>query len=251
MKIQRNLHGTVAKNTKLGDITPMINVLKFRKDGTYLLREYLDHNGFDSGDQLPPERVLAKNLGLTRARLRTALGDLEKEELIWRRVGKGTFMNSTPKINVNTAEISFAEMQTNPPEILEARLAVEPQITLIAAQRATGIEIDNLRNLLKAQEKETSWEKWSVLDKQFHSSIAQASKNQLLQEVLRMVQESQNSRSWGRLSDSPAARSRRHEVMQEHFEIFKAIESRDAQLAAKHMRKHLEQVRAALLGPFS
>ncbi len=45
------------------------------------------------GDRLPPERVLADKLNVSRNRVSTAYKELENENLIFSRQGKGTFIN--------------------------------------------------------------------------------------------------------------------------------------------------------------
>ena len=45
-----------------------------------------------TGVRLPPERHLTDELGMTRSTLRKALDALERDGVIWRHVGKGTFI---------------------------------------------------------------------------------------------------------------------------------------------------------------
>jgi DNA-binding FadR family transcriptional regulator len=67
-------------------------------DGAALvqLRAYIQHSGFQQGQKLPPERVLGPELGLRRFELRKALETLVDEGMLWRHVGKGTFLARTP-----------------------------------------------------------------------------------------------------------------------------------------------------------
>ncbi|MGX9353550.1 FadR/GntR family transcriptional regulator (plasmid) [Shimia sp. W99] len=224
--------------------------IQIQSDPTRQLRDFLFEQAFQPGDKLPPERDLANSLGLTRARLRTALARLEKEGLIWRHVGQGTFM-STLSAARDPAGQFLSEIDTNPSEILEARLAVEPQIASLAAVRASGQDIENIRQRLTAQEAESSWTEWGKLDHDFHLAVARAARNALLETALITIQKSQTQRNWGHLSNSESARARRSDVMREHWAILHAIEARDVPGAQAAMRRHLESVRGALLGPFS
>ena len=57
---------------------------------------------YDIDDKLPTEPVLARNLGVSRATLREALNQLEREELIYRLHGLGTYVKSKrPSITLN------------------------------------------------------------------------------------------------------------------------------------------------------
>lgn len=223
-----------------------------RQPAIEILRSYLKERGFRPNEQLPPERQLAEDLNLTRSRLRTSLARLEREGVIWRHVGQGTFMSARAE-SLGLAQVVDAgpDLETNPAEILEARLTLEPQIAFLAAQRATGSDVERIKGILDKSKEIESWEEWRELDKAFHLAIAQASKNQLLLKILVMIQESQTQRNWGRLSDLPAAMARRAHITDEHDAIFRAIQSREARDAAVLMRRHLEEVRKALLGPFA
>jgi|SRR5579875_239958 len=47
---------------------------------------------------LPPEVELAARLGTSRGTVRRAIGDLEREGLVWRRAGSGTFVNPAARL---------------------------------------------------------------------------------------------------------------------------------------------------------
>jgi DNA-binding FadR family transcriptional regulator len=230
----------------------MDEIYDSRQTAIEVLRNYLKERGFRPNEQLPPERQLAEDLNLTRSRLRTSLAKLEREGVIWRHVGQGTFMSARPESQRSAQVVDGGSvLETNPSEILEARLSLEPQIAFLAAQRATGSDVERMEEILEKSKEIESWEEWRELDKAFHLAIGQASKNQLLLKILVMIQESQTQRNWGRLSDLPAAMARRAHITDEHDAIFRAIQSREARDAAVLMRRHLEEVRKALLGPFA
>ncbi|MTH51772.1 UTRA domain-containing protein [Bacillus mangrovi] len=60
------------------------------------IKEDIKSGAYEEKQKLPSEFDLAKNLGVSRATLREALRILEEENVIIRRHGVGTFVNSVP-----------------------------------------------------------------------------------------------------------------------------------------------------------
>ena len=58
-----------------------------------ILRERIFGGEYELGTRLPPESVLATELGVSRATIRTSFGKLEAEGVITRRHGDGTYLN--------------------------------------------------------------------------------------------------------------------------------------------------------------
>ena len=133
------------------------------------LRDRLVSGSYQLGERLPSERSLCAELGISRSGLRKVLSRLEAEDLIWRHVGKGTFAGPRPALGSESFRIVTSK--TNPLEIMEARLMLEPQIAGAAAQRASFQEIERLALCAKrnheANDLETN-EKWDVL---FHETL--------------------------------------------------------------------------------
>src|SRR5690242_17673471 len=84
--------------------------------------------------RLPPEVELSEALGVSRGRLRAIFRKLEAEGLIWRHVGKGTFVGERSL----AAELGSLPDLINPLEAFEARLVIEPKLAGLAALRATN-----------------------------------------------------------------------------------------------------------------
>jgi len=59
-----------------------------------VLRQRLAQGEWRAGERLPSEPALSKDLGLSRASVRSALAHLENEGLVSRRHGSGTWVNS-------------------------------------------------------------------------------------------------------------------------------------------------------------
>jgi DNA-binding GntR family transcriptional regulator len=58
------------------------------------LAERIEGGELRAGERLPPERALAKSLGVSRMTVRQALGSLARRGLVERRVGRGTFVRA-------------------------------------------------------------------------------------------------------------------------------------------------------------
>lgn len=60
---------------------------------TNKLRKYISNMDFSLSKKLPSEIEIGKIFGVSRITVRKALDDLEKEGIVWRIHGKGTFVN--------------------------------------------------------------------------------------------------------------------------------------------------------------
>jgi DNA-binding GntR family transcriptional regulator len=56
------------------------------------LAERIESGGLQAGERLPPERELARSLGISRMTVRQALDALSRRGLVDRGVGRGTFV---------------------------------------------------------------------------------------------------------------------------------------------------------------
>ena len=90
------------------------------------LKAFIDAGGYAPGDRLPAERDLIGALGMTRTTLRRALEALEHEGLIWRHVGKGTFL-AEPKSARDVLELPDIGHHLTPVKVMRARLSIDDQ----------------------------------------------------------------------------------------------------------------------------
>ena len=212
------------------------------------MRALLDQRSATDGDrQLPPERTLAAQLGVGRRTLRRALEVLEAEGHIWRQQGKGTFLGPRPL----RGEVSLVELssRTNPLEVLEARLEIEPALARLAAMRASNGDIERLRHLalkteFMADGDSDSRELW---DGAFHRAIAEAAGNSLLFAFVDVANRIRQDPTWRRLREEARAPASQRGFVAQHAKVVAAIAARDAGAAETAMREHLEAVRASVL----
>jgi DNA-binding FadR family transcriptional regulator len=212
------------------------------------IRKYLEERGFAENDRLPPERELADRLGLTRNRVRGGLRRLASEGLIWRHVGQGTYFGPrlSPLLNRQALD-TLAEM-TYPREVMDVRLAFEPEVARMAALRATGLDFTEIEKCLERMRATGDWSVWAMCDAQFHRLIAVAARNTLMLAMFDTMRAGRSKQVWGRLGGSKIRDSRRGEVLAEHGAILEALRDRDPDAAAAAMRAHVTTARRNIIG---
>ena len=196
--------------------------------------------------RLPPERTLAGMIGVSRSALRKALATLASEGQIWRHVGKGTYIGSRPIDGL--ADVAALARRTNPAEIVQARLVLEPPVAAIAALQATPAHLAEMRTCLRAAREATTWRQYESQDNRLHRTVASAARNALLLGLLDTLAAVRRAVVWGRLRER-ALPPADHHSFKEHEAIVAAIAERDGEAADRAMRTHLESVARRLLGP--
>ncbi|WP_374375326.1 FadR/GntR family transcriptional regulator [Dongia sp.] len=209
------------------------------------LRAYLARMALPLDSRLPPERDLARAIGVSRAELRKALAILESEGQLWRHVGKGTFVGSRPIDDL--ADIAAMTRRTNPTEVMKTRLLLEPEVARMAALMATAGQIAEMRNCLTKMRSAQTWRQYEAWDNHFHRVIAESTQNALLLALLDSLTAVRRAVAWGRLRADKVKPDSDHHSFAEHDAILAAIEARDMDRAAQEMRRHLASVERKLL----
>jgi len=187
------------------------------------LRIFIEEGGYAPGDRLPSERELI------RSNLRKGLDALEREGLIWRHVGKGTFVAASAEGD------SF-------PALERLSQAIE------AAANASTEAVDRLRIARDRAVLATTWQAYEDNDDAFHRSVAEATGNVLLVSLYDHLNQVHRAVAWRKVVRESEAPARDHPSFAEHDAILDAIEARDVQAAHAGMRGHLNSVSARLFG---
>lgn len=209
------------------------------------LNKMISDGRFPEQSRLPSERELAKELNATRAILRQALAVMEAEGKIWRHVGQGTFVGYPPVDN--NPLMSLLTHSTNPMEIMETRLVVEPKLAGFAAIRATPAEIAKMHHFIKKSELAKDTSTYELWDGTLHRTIAEAAHNNLLLAIFNAVNATRQDNLWGRLKKSAVTPAKMIEYTRQHLICIEAIESRSVAKAESAMARHLEVVKEDLL----
>ncbi len=211
------------------------------------LKKFLEDPKLASQRRLPSERSLAIELGIPRSALRKALLVLQEEGLIWRHVGRGTFIGPKPEVIRTREELSSVTSVTNPAEIMEARLLLEPKLAALAALRVSLNEISQMEIYLQRAQEVNKTEQFEHWDEQLHLAIAQATGNNLLISLFMVIHKIKQSNIWGKLKEASLTSERQKIYHGQHKEIVDALRYREASKAEILMREHLETIKNHLL----
>jgi DNA-binding FadR family transcriptional regulator len=208
------------------------------------LKEYMQRGGFAHNDRLPPERELVTTFGVTRSELRKALARIEADGLIWRHVGRGTFIGARPVHNLE--DVAFLGQLASPAQLLEARLAVEPELARLATLHGMRSDFDHIRECSFRARTAPDWRSYEAWDNKFHLAVASATRNKLLFHLFETLNVVRRSIVWrqARTTTRPAAD---HFSFDQHDAIASAIEAQDPAGAARAMQDHLRSVRERVL----
>lgn len=203
------------------------------------LRDMIHRGELKSGDRLPPERDLAKLLGVSRPTLRAGIRSLSAVGVLQSKQGAGTFVveaDASPVLDSNPLRLMASLHNFSSAEMFEARLSLEMAVAGFAAERATGDHLaamaEELAEMFAALDDP---EEYLVHDMRFHQTIAAASGNRILTALMNTVASilyDVRSKTVGRAHDLK-------ESAEMHRLIYRAIRERNPEAAQNAMREHL------------
>lgn len=207
------------------------------------IRAMIIVEGYAMSDRLPPERTLCEALDVTRHQLRTALNALEKSGLIWRHVGRGTFVGPRPVFNLE--EVAYLRELVSPEQMIAVRMSIEPELARLAAEHAKKTDIEQMRDCVIGCKRAADWRGYEAWDTNLHHAIARAAHNKLYLYFFETLNVVRRSMVWGqpRTTRRPP---RDYSSFSQHEEIVAAIENRDAVLASTAMKRHITSVYSRL-----
>ncbi len=217
-----------------------------RRNTLAVIRHFLESQEFRPQDRLPSERELAQTLGLTRTQLRTGMRQLEAEGLIWRHVGRGTFLGSRPLDGTATPARPPVD-GANPRELMEARIALEPQLARLAATYATADDLVRLGRCLERAVAAPDPQLFQTFDADLHRAVAEASHNTLLIDLFESMNAVRHRVLWGHLKGDFLTAELRKEYDTQHRAFVDSIKRRDPVAAENFMRAHLQTVERHLV----
>lgn len=204
------------------------------------IRTLIRSGEFPAGARLPPERDLAKQLGVSRPSVREALIALEVEGLVEVRIGSGIYVQA---IGEPQAAQSPPEAEAGPFELLRARHIIEAECAALAAKSAKKPQVAAIAEALDEMQGEMQAGEHQPLhgDRLFHLRIAEATGNGALVAVVKMLWEERTGTLYKQLEHHYDSPSLWDSAMAEHRAVLKAIVAHDPNAARSAMQRHLTQ----------
>lgn len=201
---------------------------------------------FAPGHRLPPERDLARSLGVSRPVVREAMVALEIAGLVEVRTGSGAYVRAPRRDGEPAPAPGNAP---SPFDLIRARLMIEGEIAFTVAETATPEDLDAIAEAM-AMIGQAIAEGRDTLpsDRLFHVRIAAATGNPVLVSVVEGI--------WADMMAAPVFVALRRRtglndyepsMLADHARIVEALRRRDPVSARAAMREHLAQVEQVML----
>ena len=199
----------------------------------------IERGEYRPGERLPPERDLAKQLGVSRPSVREALIALEVGGLVEVRIGSGVYVLERRPAR---ATVEALPEDSGPFELIAARSLVESECAALAAKQATRAQVRAIEEALAQMADEHGEGAGSLwADREFHLRIAEASGNSALGLVVRTLWEQRTGPLFRRLEHHYDTPKLWEVALREHRQIVAAIARHDAAGARTAMRRHMNQ----------
>ncbi|SDU08393.1 transcriptional regulator, GntR family [Pseudomonas pohangensis] len=192
------------------------------------------------GDTLASETELAESYGVNRSSVREALRLLEENDLVGRAPGKKKLEVTAPKYEKFSRRISTSMLidQVTLGQVYESILILEPILAGLAAQRVTTELVERLEeNLAQMHAALDDYKRLETLDHEFHSLLAEASNNRVLQWSRLGMSELFYPAESTLLANLEDANLR---MLKAHENIVAAIKQKDPVAAEEWARKHVQ-----------
>jgi len=202
------------------------------------------------GGKLPNERELAHQFDTSRTAVRQALDVMDREGLVLRRVGAGTFLtDDAESVLARMAETEAPSHEHVPSltEIVEARLLFEPAMMHLVVARAEPEDIADMRRLLGEVLDAPTWALFKESIYALHRRMFEATRNRFLLQMMDAIIADRRAVSFdGRSMDKPASPAVRRQTYKDLSVIVDALAAHDAKLAESLVGDHLMRTLAVI-----
>ncbi len=185
------------------------------------LREAILRGIFHEGQSLRQDEIAAQ-FGVSRIPVREALRQLEAEGLVTLQLNRGATVSA----------LSPVEAQ----EIFEIRVALETTAIQLAIPKLTESDLEKATVILDATHQTTDVARWAKLNWEFHSTLYTPSDRPRLLAMIKTLH--LNIDRYVRLQMEQM--NCLEKSQKEHYQLLDACRQRDAKVAVKLLKRHIE-----------
>lgn len=206
------------------------------------LYEYLKEKKLQPGDEFPHEEELAERFAISRPVVREALSRLRMMGFVESRKRRGMVVGA-PNIFETLSKLIAPEFLNDDQQydFYNFRLVIELGLADLLARNITQEEIDELEQVVRREESDTSdFKRYMECDSRFHSLLYKATKNKVL-EAFQSLLVHFFANTDARKSVAKKDFSTRFENPKRvtHRTLLEAIKLRDPEKINRAMRQHL------------
>lgn len=218
----------------------------------YVAQRLLDRivtSDFEPGTSLGTEAELLEQFDVSRPTLRESLRILEAQGVLQLRPGpKGGIVVSKPGLDILAHGLSVYLRLHDVPfvAVLKAREAIEPALAAEAVENATDEDLAEMQASIDRMKETTDQAAFIEENRIFHSVIARASGNQVMEifwTTISILAAGEND------GIRYTSKNQKH-VIAAHQKIHDAIKARDAVVASEEMRSHLMELQYLVRGSY-
>jgi GntR family transcriptional regulator, hexuronate regulon transcriptional repressor len=214
---------------------PAVNSLRLYQQVAATIERAIAEGQYQPGQRLASERDLAEEFGVSRPTVRRAVIALEMRGLLEARQGSGVYVRQP-----SASAPAPRDLDIDAFDHAEARRLFEGEVAALAATLITDEELGYLETLVvEMNNEEATKEQSELADRQFHISIAQATRNNA---IVRIVENTWDLRYKSHLCMQMLERARdvrRRPLKDEHVDIIESLRTRDPKAARAAMQTHL------------
>lgn len=208
------------------------------QDAISKIKELIDNEYFKFGEKLPPERNLAKLLGISLPSLREALRALSILGITEARHGDGTYLRSALSNWENDPfSLLFNLRKSIHIDLFEARIGIEGVVAELAATKRTEEDLKSMRIALRKMESHLDRkDQYIKFEIEFHDAIIHAARNVILEDLMEKINKLLYE---SRKKTVEYLKDVYKESYLKHYRIYHSIRNRDIKKARKSMIEHL------------
>jgi DNA-binding FadR family transcriptional regulator len=205
----------------------------------------IDAGSMRAGERMPSERQLMEGFAATRNTVRKALDALERDGLVVRRRGSGTYVSQNKN---NRAATGLEASKIGPLDVLETRLILEPGFVDLIISRATPDDFDRMEEWLDRADRSKSQDEFREAALAFRMEAARATRNPLIIQIYEFIMDSRKDAGWHRLRKVDDSKDSQRLRTQRSRAFLAALRDRNKTLARQLIKMRLSLMVAEVTG---